>query len=130
MVHFMLKFKRFFIVYIGSLFIVTAAFARRLTEVIAYQLIKASTSVAANYRAVCRAKSKADFINKLKIVEEESDESLFWLEFIADLELIHNKLLKDLIKESNELVSIFTAALKTSKTNYKSQIPNRKSEIL
>ena len=99
-------------------------------EVITYQLIKASSSVAANYRAVCRAKSKADFINKLKIVEEESDESLFWLEFIVDLELIHNKLLKDLIKESNELVSIFVAALKTSKTNYKSQITNRKSEIL
>jgi four helix bundle protein len=69
------------------------------TEVIAYQLIKASSSVAANYRAVCRAKSKADFINKLKIVEEESD----------------------------ELVSIFTASLKTSKVNYKYKIPNRNS---
>ncbi len=117
------------------------------TDVITYQLIKASSSVAANYRAVCRAKSKADFINKLKIVEEESDESLFWLEFISDLELIHQpdlsdriragkavlagkKLLKDLIKEADELVSIFTAALKTSKTNYKSQIANRKSKIL
>ncbi len=99
------------------------------TEVIAYQLIKSSSSVAANYRAVCRAKSKADFINKLKIVEEESDESLFWLEFIADLEIIHNKLLKDLIKESNELVSIFAAALKTSKAKYKSKIPIRNSEI-
>src|SRR3989304_1628511 len=88
-------------------------------EVIANQLIKASTSIAANYRAVCRAKSKADFINKLKIVEEESDESLFWLEFIESLELIQKKLLEDLIKEANELVSIFTAALKTSKTNHK-----------
>ncbi len=99
------------------------------TEVIAYQLIKSSSSVAANYRAVCRAKSKVDFINKLKIVEEESDESLFWLEFIEDLELIHKKLLMDLIKEANELVSIFTAALKTSKINHKfrSKIPNRKS---
>ena len=85
------------------------------TEVITYQLIKASSSVAANYRAVCRAKSKADFINKLKIVEEESDESLFWLEFISELELIPEKLLKDLINEANELVAIFTAALKTSK---------------
>ncbi|MEE9604043.1 MAG: four helix bundle protein, partial [Candidatus Scalindua sp.] len=66
-------------------------------------------------------------INKLKIVEEESDESLFWLEFIEDLELIQKKLLKDLIKEANELVSIFTAALKTSKTNNKYKIPNRKS---
>ncbi len=96
-------------------------------EVITYQLLKASSSVAANYRAVCRAKSKADFINKLKIVEEESDESLFWLEFIEDLELIQKKLLEDLIKEANELVSIFTAALKTSKTNNKYKIPNRKS---
>ena len=91
----------------------------RGSEVISHQLLKASSSVAANYRAVCRAKSKADFINKLKIVEEESDESLFWLEFIESLELIQKKLLEDLIKEANELVSIFTAALKTSKTNHK-----------
>ena len=84
-------------------------------DVIIYQLIKASSSVAANYRAVCRAKSKADFINKLKIVEEESGESLFWLEFISELELIPEKLLKDLINEADELVAIFTAALKTSK---------------
>ena len=84
-------------------------------EVIIYQLIKASTSVAANYRAACRAKSKADFINKLKIVEEESDESLFWLEFIADLNLMDFKLLENLLKEANELVAIFTAAIKTSK---------------
>ncbi len=89
------------------------------TEVIAFQIIKASSSVAANYRAVCRAKSKADFINKLKIVEEGADESLFWLEFIEDLELIHKERLKELIKEADELVSIFTAALKTSKARYK-----------
>lgn len=97
------------------------------TEVIAYQIIKASSSVAANYRAVCRAKSKADFINKLKIVEEEADESLFWLEFIEDLELIHKRLLKELIKEADELVSIFVAALKTSKANDKHKITNCKS---
>ncbi len=97
------------------------------TEVIAYQLIKASSSVAANYRAVCRAKSKADFINKLKIVEEEADESMFWLEFVGDLELIHKRLLKELIKEADELVSISTAALKTSKAKYKYKIPNRNS---
>jgi four helix bundle protein len=84
-------------------------------EVIIYQLIKASTSVAANYRAACRAKSKADFINKLKIVEEESDESLFWLEFIVDLNLMDFTRLEGLVKEANELVAIFTAAVKTSK---------------
>lgn len=87
----------------------------RGVEVISYQLIKASTSIAANYRAACRAKSKADFINKLKIVEEESDESLFWLEFITELKFIDNKLLENLLKEANELVAIFTAAVKTSK---------------
>lgn len=92
----------------------------RGVEVIANQLIKASTSVAANYRAVCRAKSKADFINKLKIAEEESDESLFWLEFIVDLRLMDKKLLESLTKEANEFVAIFTAAVKTSKANYKS----------
>ena len=84
-------------------------------EVIIYQLLKASTSVAANYRAAYRAKSRADFINKLKIVEEESDESLFWLEFIADLNLMDFKLLENLLKEANELVAIFTSAIKTSK---------------
>ncbi len=97
------------------------------TEVIAYQIIKASSSVAANYRAVCRAKSKADFIHKLKIVEEEADESLFWLEFIEDLELMRKGLLKELIKEADELVSIFTAALKTSKAKYKNKSSNLKS---
>ncbi len=97
------------------------------TEVIAYQIIKASSSVAANYRAVCRAKSKADFINKLKIVEEEADESLFWLEFIENLELMRKGLLKELIKEADELVSIFTAALKTSKAKYKNKSSSLKS---
>ena len=96
-------------------------------EVIAHQLIKASTSVAANYRAVYRAKSKADFIDKLKIVEEESDECLFWLEFITNLELMDDKLLENLMKEANELVAIFTAAVKTSKINCISQIANRNS---
>lgn len=91
----------------------------RGVEVISYQLIKASTSVAANYRAVCRAKSKADFINKLKVVEEEADESLFWLEFISEVGLIEQKLLTNLINEASELVAIFTAALKTLK-QYKS----------
>ncbi len=89
-------------------------------EVIAYQLIKASTSVAANYRAVCRAKSEADFINKFKIVEEESGESLFWLEFIVDCGLIDKGLMEGLINEADELVSIFVSALKTSKIKYKS----------
>src|SRR3989339_643382 len=80
-------------------------------EVIIYQLIKASTSVAANYRAASRANSKGGFINKLKIVEQESDEFLFWREFIADVNLMDVKLLENLLKEANELEAIFTAAI-------------------
>ena len=59
----------------------------KAVDIISYQLFKASSSVAANYRAVCKGKSSADFLNKLKVVDEDSDESLFWLEFINELEL-------------------------------------------
>lgn len=83
-------------------------------EIVSYQLFKSSSSVAANYRAVCRSKSYADFSNKLKVVNEEADESLFWLEFIEELELKYDQNeLNELEKEANELVSIFTAAIKT-----------------
>src|SRR6516165_8713829 len=71
-------------------------------DVISYQLFKSSSSVAANYRAVCRGKSDADFLNKLKVVDEEADESLFWLEFIKGLEIECDKIkLESLIKEAN-----------------------------
>jgi four helix bundle protein len=85
-------------------------------DVISYQLFKSSSSVAANYRAVCRGKSDADFLNKLKIVDEESDESLFWLDFIKGLEINCNKIeLERLIKEADELTAIFSAGIKTIK---------------
>jgi len=86
-------------------------------KVISYQLLKSSSSVAANYRAACRAKSKADFFNKIKIVEEEADESHFWLSFTNDLQILKNdEELVLLIKEVNELVAIFTQTLKTLKS--------------
>lgn len=82
------------------------------------QLIRCSSSVAANYRAVSRAKSKADFINKLKIVEEEGDESQFFLEVIEEInsnqELTTE--IKRLIKEADEIVAIIVASLKTSRS--------------
>ncbi|HTL80572.1 MAG TPA: four helix bundle protein [Bacteroidia bacterium] len=79
-----------------------------------YQLMKSSSSVAANYRAACRAKSKADFINKLKIVEEEADESQYWLEYMIDVDLLIDiNEQKALIKEASELVAIFTSSLRT-----------------
>src|SRR5688572_15228069 len=85
-------------------------------KVVTYQLLKAASSVAANYRAVNRAKSKSDFNNKLKIVLEEADESNFWLTFIADIGLLksNNEELNFLIKESDEFIAIFTASVKTS----------------
>ena len=80
------------------------------------QLIRASTSVAANYRAACVAQSKASFTAKLSIVIEEADESLFWLEFILEEELIKKELINSLITEAGELTAIFIASRKTIQT--------------
>ncbi len=86
----------------------------------AKQLIRSAGSVGANYRAACRGKSKADFIYKIEIVLEEADESLYWLEITREAALIssyHSDTLNLLIKEANELVSIFNAADITAKKN-------------
>ena len=94
------------------------------------QIIRSATSVAANYRAACRARSSADFISKITIVEEECDETLFWLELIADSNLMKKERVSDLIKEADELTAIFTATGKTAKQNNpKSTIRNPKSTI-
>lgn len=86
-------------------------------EVMAKQVIRSSTSTAANYRAACRGRSKPDFANKLGIVEEECDESLFWLEMIRDAKLMPEAKLVLLLKEANELTAIFTASHKTARNN-------------
>ncbi len=84
----------------------------------AKQLIRSAGSVGANYRAACRGKSKADFIYKIEIVLEEADESLYWLEVSKKANLIaHSIIMDELLKEANELVSIFNAADITSKKN-------------
>ncbi len=74
------------------------------------QLIKSSTSVAANYRATCVSQSKASFISKLGIVIEEADETLFWLEFIVEENLLKKRLVKPLLNEADELLSIFISS--------------------
>ena len=79
------------------------------------QLIKCSTSVAANYRAVCLAQSRAAFVSKLSIVIEEVDESCFWLEFITDEKLLEESRVAPLFAEGKELTSIFVKSRKTSK---------------
>ena len=86
----------------------------KAADVISYQLLKSASSVAANYRSSSRAKSRADFSNKMKIVLEETDESNFWLTFIKDLNLLkETKELEVLINESSELTAIFTKSVKT-----------------
>ncbi len=77
------------------------------------RLIRCSSSVGANYRAVCRAKSDADFINKLKIVEEEADESMFFLEIFLEISDVNHSEIKTLHAEANEILSIVVASIKT-----------------
>ncbi|MUU78854.1 four helix bundle protein [Winogradskyella endarachnes] len=77
------------------------------------QLIRCSSSVGANYRAACRAKSDADFINKLKIVEEEADESMYFLELLLQVTDKEHDEMKRLHKEGNELLVIVVASIKT-----------------
>src|SRR6266536_5680255 len=103
----------------------------RSGNVIANQIIRSGTSVAANYRALCRAKSRADFINKTSIVEEEADESCFWLQLLIDRGLLAARQVQSLLKEANELTAIFVASRKTAASRQASQNPieNRKSKI-
>ena len=85
------------------------------STVITRQLLRPSTSVGANYRAVCRARSAADFVSKLGIVLEEADETLFWLELLIESGVARPDKTAPLLKEANELVSIFVASLRTAK---------------
>jgi len=89
----------------------------RTADVIGKQLLRSGTSVGANYRAACRAKSNADFINKLGTVEEEADESMFWMEMLTEAGLIKESLIADLMDEANQLVAITVASIKTAKQN-------------
>ncbi len=84
-------------------------------RLIGNQLFRAGTSVGANYRAACRGRSKADFISKIGITLEEADETLYWLEILTEAEILKRESVADLMKEANELVSIFTASAKTAK---------------
>lgn len=89
-------------------------------RVIKYQLIKSLSSSAANYRAACRAKSGKDFLNKLKIVEEKLDESLFWFEFTEGIHPQFNDRSKPIFKEGDELLSIIVASINTRRNKLNS----------
>jgi four helix bundle protein len=107
----------------------TNAFALRILKLVdatpettagralASQIVRSGTSVAANYRAACRAKSPADFIAKMGTVEEEADETLFWLELIEESELVTPEKLAAIKQEANELIAITVASIKTARRN-------------
>ena len=107
----------------------TKAFALRILKLVdalpkttagralASQIVRSGTSVAANYRAACRARSTADFIAKMGIVEEEGDETLFWLELLEESELVSATKLAAIKQEANELITITIASIKTARRN-------------
>jgi four helix bundle protein len=94
-------------------------------DVISRQLLRAATSVGANYRAACRAKSSADMINKLRIVEEEADECCYWLDLLGDSGIVPADRLADLAKEADEITAMTVASIKTLRA--KSSAANRES---
>src|SRR5581483_10559180 len=86
-------------------------------HVLGKQLLRCGTSVTANYRAACRARSRPEFIARLGIVAEEADESVLWLELLEEANILKHERLEDIVKEAKELVAIFSTSLKTAKGN-------------
>ena len=87
----------------------------RTANVIGNQLLRSGTSVGANYRAACRAKSNADFISKMGIVEEEADESIYWMELLIESGILRIGKLESLMKEADELLAITVSSINTAK---------------
>ena len=105
----------------------------RTADVIGRQLLRSGTSIGANYRAACRGKSTADVIAKLRIVEEEADESAYWMELLIESGLVPEARLSELLTETNEIVAMTVASIRTlqkrttgSPINRQSKIENRK----
>jgi four helix bundle protein len=86
-------------------------------RVLGRQILRSGTSVAANYRAVCRARSRAEFIAKIGTVVEETDETVSWLELLAEAGIATPKQLEELLVEGNELLAIFAASQRTAKAS-------------
>ena len=111
----------------------TKEFAKRIIEfcrtlpnnregrLIGNQLFRSGTSAAANYRAACRGRSRADFIAKLGIVEEEADETLFWLEMIDEMEIGDTNKIQSLMKECDEIIAIMVSSIKTARQEKESR---------
>ena len=85
-------------------------------DVLYRQLLRVGTSVGANYRSACRARSRAEFIAKMGIVEEECDESIYWMELLIGTGRVQPRTIAELLKESNEILSLVVASLKTARS--------------
>jgi four helix bundle protein len=106
----------------------------RTADVIGRQLIRSGTSVGANYRAACRGRSTADVIAKLRIVEEEADESIYWMELLTEANIVSEESIAGMLKETDEILAMTVASIRTlqkrngvSPLNRKSKIENQKS---
>jgi len=84
------------------------------------QVLRAGTSVAANYRAVCRARSRAEFVSKMGVVVEEADETVFWLEILVETGIVPRVRMENLLAEANELLAIFAASYCTARAGGRS----------
>ncbi|HKO99242.1 MAG TPA: four helix bundle protein [Pyrinomonadaceae bacterium] len=99
-------------------------------NVIRNQMIRCGSSVGANYRAACRARSRPDFVSKMGIVEEEADETIYWMELLVDAQIVKRSRVADLLDEADQILAIVISSIKTargSKTNPQSAIRNQKS---
>ncbi len=101
--------------------------ANTIARTLGQQLLRAGTSVGANYRSACRARSRAEFISRIGVVEEEADETLYWLEIITEAGIVKSDGVSQLMAEADELVAIFTATGQSTKASGWS--PNPTSDI-
>ncbi len=91
----------------------------RTADVIGRQLLDAGTSVGANYRAACRARSSADFISKMGIVEEETDETMYWMELLIEAKLVQQNDISNLLEEANQILAMTVSSIKTARRKSK-----------
>jgi len=93
------------------------------SQTMANQIVRSTTSFGANYRAACKSKSRKDFIYKMKVVEEELDETIYWLELIGETHVYLGNILSELLAEANELMLIIIKSLKTARINQRNKHP-------
>ena len=109
--------------------IVEALPRNRTADVLGRQLIRSGTSIGANYRAACQGKSTADVIAKLRIVEEEADESAYWMELLIESGLLAEARLSELLQETNEIIAMTVASIRTLQKRDGDSLINRQSKI-